>query len=152
MTDEHIHPGDNPLKTDDPKAKTADRPRLRVSFDGSRWRVILDGFPLENLLTPGGLEIRAAPDGPVPRCEVRMTFADVELDADLRDVIVQAAISTHYPGSLVETERDGDWERTRVRGPGAQSPFDGDENSAGDEHENPRHSVKAPPRVEGSGF
>jgi hypothetical protein len=94
------------------------RPRMEVLFHDNRWTVNLDGRPIEDALAPDGLKIRAVKDvgDSMPRCVVELTFHDVELSADLRDVLL------HYG---TRTER-GTFVESREVGPGAQSAFTDD--------------------------
>lgn len=71
--------------------------RLTVTFIDHEWRVSLDGCRIEHLLAPDGLAIKATSPGSVPQCVVELTFADVDLDADLRDVLVQAMQAVDRP-------------------------------------------------------
>jgi hypothetical protein len=71
-------------------AATPSSAHLQVTYDGSEWKVSLNGHSLERMLAPGGLQITANDynmAGPV----AVLTFVDVELDVDLKDVIVAAS-------------------------------------------------------------
>jgi hypothetical protein len=105
------------------------RPRIEVLFTDNQWTVNLDGRPIEDALAPDGLTIRAVKDvgDSMPRCVVELTFHDVELHADLRDIIVQAAVATYQESRAVDTRTEtGTFVESRVVGPGVQSAFTDD--------------------------
>ena len=76
---------------------------IQISNDSGVWRVLLNGRDVADYLTPDGVSVEILPRPIVssedvdPVAYVRLTFADVELDADLRDAVVKA------------TTVDGEW-------------------------------------------
>lgn len=63
---------------------------LQVTYDGSEWKVSLNGRDIENMLAPGGLKVIAG-DNDMTGPTAVLTFADVELDLDLKHVVLDAS-------------------------------------------------------------